>query len=297
MKWALKLVLPMALCGSLHAGATFSRIKTWSSGETLTASDLNAEFTNILSNLTPSGVDDYSATTTEMRAVTDPYPASSESQATSLQGELERIRYQILEIKKAMQTSNVTYWYQDLPTAGVFTVVGSSVGVNDTTPDAAFDVEGSMTISTNTTIGGLLTVNGGVSFSPTTFNTTKIMAYVNSPGVSGTDTLIPYDTEVFDTLNEFSTATSSATITNAGYYLIGANFYDSGGDAGVESAIYIYVNNTKIAEITSDSNGQGMNIQTIQLLSANDKVSVHGSSLSYSGAASRRDYMYIARIL
>ena len=27
-----------------------SRVKTWSSGETLTASDLNAEFNNILNN-------------------------------------------------------------------------------------------------------------------------------------------------------------------------------------------------------------------------------------------------------
>lgn len=153
---------------AVFAGATFSRVKNWSSNEILTAADLNAEFNNILTNLTPAGVDDYSASTTEMRTVTDPYPASTEDAPTSLAGELENIRYQILEIKKAMQASDVTYWYQDLPTAGVFTIAGSSVGVNDTTPDYSLDVEGTGNITGDTLIGGTLGVTGPITTSTMT---------------------------------------------------------------------------------------------------------------------------------
>lgn len=222
-------------------GSTFSRVKTWSSGETLTASDLNAEFNNILNNLTPAGVDDYSATTTEMRAVTDPYPASAESQATSLQGELERIRYQILEIKKSMQASNITYWYQDLPTAGVFTISGSSVGVNDTSPDYGLDLEGGTlgtsgnitsdgnitttgddvdiathtAISGNTTISGTLTVTGLINNSPTS----RIIATLSSDitgNSSNSTVLINSWTDVQDSLGEIGTTTF--TVTTTGFY-------------------------------------------------------------------------------
>jgi len=86
--------------------ANFTRIKTWVS-EILTASDLNAEFNNILNNFDPDGMDDASVDNTAMRATADPYPASVESLATDLRGELERLRYLIAQI------TGETYWYQD----------------------------------------------------------------------------------------------------------------------------------------------------------------------------------------
>lgn len=88
------------------AGATFSRIKTWVA-EILTYSDLNAEFDNILTNLTPSGIDDESANAAAMQTNTDPYPAASPSLATSLQGEIHRLRYVIKQITGQSQ------WYVD----------------------------------------------------------------------------------------------------------------------------------------------------------------------------------------
>lgn len=86
-------------------GATFARVKTWNSLENLTNEDLNAEIQNILDNLTPSGVDDYSATTNQMRIQTSPGAQGSESAPTSLAGELERIRFVINRI------IGQTYWY------------------------------------------------------------------------------------------------------------------------------------------------------------------------------------------
>lgn len=91
----------------LYGGATFSRVKTWITGQTLTASDLNAEFDNVLNNLTPTGIDDASTDAAAMRTTVDPYPASTESLPTSLAGELHRLRYMIQQI------TGMTYWYQD----------------------------------------------------------------------------------------------------------------------------------------------------------------------------------------
>lgn len=88
------------------AGATFSRVKTWGA-EVLTYADLNAEFDNILTNLTPAGVDDESTNAAAMQTTADPYPAASPSLATSLQGEIQRLRYIVQQI------TGMSYWYVD----------------------------------------------------------------------------------------------------------------------------------------------------------------------------------------
>ena len=52
-------------------------------------------------------MDDYSTSVGEMQTQTDPGEQSSESQPTTLAGEVERLRYAINEIKKT-----TTYWYE-----------------------------------------------------------------------------------------------------------------------------------------------------------------------------------------
>lgn len=93
-------------------GATFSRLKNWGP-EVLSNVDLNAEIDNILNNLNPSGIDDYSTNTTQMRLQTDPGQSGSESLATSLAGEFERLRFVI----KRLIGSTVNYWYEIPPTS------------------------------------------------------------------------------------------------------------------------------------------------------------------------------------
>ncbi len=97
-------------------GGTWSRIKSWATGETLTASDLNAEFNNVISNATPTGTDDHSSTTGQMDTTSDPYPGSSQTQATSLAGELEQLRYLLAQI------TGEAKWYID-PDVSLATVV------------------------------------------------------------------------------------------------------------------------------------------------------------------------------
>ena len=125
-------------------GSTFSRVKTWLSAQTLTAADLNAEFDNVLNNLTPAGLDDESASDVAMQAVTDPYPGSVISKPTSLTGELQRIRYMINQI------IGKTYWYEDKG--------GSAQVVNTTLP--AFLVTPAAE-QTNIAVGSVVTVVWG----------------------------------------------------------------------------------------------------------------------------------------
>lgn len=87
-------------------GANFGRVKTWSTTEDVTSSDLNAEFDNILTNLVPTGLDDYSASVGQMQTTADPGEVGTESLATTLAGEIARLRHMIGEI------TGESEWYE-----------------------------------------------------------------------------------------------------------------------------------------------------------------------------------------
>lgn len=85
--------------------ALYSRVKTWVSNEILTASDLNAEFDNIINNSDIDSIGGYSANVTEMQTVADPGGVGTESLASTTAEELTRIRYMLKWITGAAQ------WY------------------------------------------------------------------------------------------------------------------------------------------------------------------------------------------
>jgi hypothetical protein len=85
--------------------------KTYVDGDILSASDYMADNQQHIDNQTPQATDDYSANVSQMRTVTDTGDENSESLATSLAGELERLRYVINHIKTTMNGSTVTQWY------------------------------------------------------------------------------------------------------------------------------------------------------------------------------------------
>lgn len=90
--------------------------KTWTTGEILTASDLNSSFTQPINNSICTSINDYSNDVATMQTQSDPYPGSSESLATTLAGELERLRYTLKGI------TGKTYWYYppDLTLANIY---------------------------------------------------------------------------------------------------------------------------------------------------------------------------------
>ncbi len=139
--------------------ATFSRIKTWVSNEVLTAADLNAEINNLLNNTIPASIDDYSVDVSTMQTTADPGGVGTESLATTLAGELTRIRYAIKRIAGGAQ------WY----TAPVIDL-GSTISAADLATNAITTVK---ITDANVTRAKLEAVGQQVSSSSSTFTTTS----------------------------------------------------------------------------------------------------------------------------
>ena len=106
-------------------GALFSRVKTWVSTEDVTFSDLNAEFDNILNNLSAANVDDFSASVSQMQSSTDPGEVGTESLATSIAGEIQRLRFLVREI------TGEDEWYET-PVSSI-TGLANAIGVSGLT--------------------------------------------------------------------------------------------------------------------------------------------------------------------
>lgn len=108
------------------SGANFPRVKTWVSTEDVTYSDLNAEFDNMLNNLTAANVDDFSASVSQMQSTADPGEVGTESLATSVAGEVQRLRKLIGEI------TGKTQWYESpvASIAGLANAVGTGQTAN-----------------------------------------------------------------------------------------------------------------------------------------------------------------------
>ena len=96
----------------------YSQLYSPTTNGSITATQYNAEHQNHINNNIPESIDDYMASVAEMRLQTDPGEIGTESQATSLSEELERLRYAIKEAKNMWGA--VTYWYET-PTVGNLT--------------------------------------------------------------------------------------------------------------------------------------------------------------------------------
>ena len=83
-------------------------MKIWADREVVTNEDINANFAEAGEADSPLAADDYSATVGQMRSQVDPAPGGIESLATSLAGELERLRYVLARI------AGEAFWYSPL---------------------------------------------------------------------------------------------------------------------------------------------------------------------------------------
>lgn len=84
----------------------FSRLKNFVFEETIRSAEVNAELNNIINNMVPAKVDNYSQTVTQMQIQTDPGNVGTEVLAPALSGELERLRFVVNRI------IGKSYWYQ-----------------------------------------------------------------------------------------------------------------------------------------------------------------------------------------
>jgi hypothetical protein len=101
---------------------TYSKVKTVTTGDIISASDRNAEHDNHINHCDFAGLGSYSSNATQMQSTADPYPGSVESLAIDGKGELERMRY------VTKQISGKTQWYIDPDTslATIFSAIGAS---------------------------------------------------------------------------------------------------------------------------------------------------------------------------
>jgi len=97
-------------------------------GQLITASLWNNEYNNLNTNLNALGIGAYSDTDPQMQTATDPFPSGT-SRPTSLAGELERLRFQFVEVIGG------TYWY-NRPADNIF-----NLDTRITTVDAKFPVQ------------------------------------------------------------------------------------------------------------------------------------------------------------
>lgn len=84
-----------------------SVFRTWNTGDSFTAGDANSSFATVgVTNMIPSCMDSDSVNVAQMQGTQDPYPAQSESLATNLKGEIERLRAVF------KQTLGTSQWYK-----------------------------------------------------------------------------------------------------------------------------------------------------------------------------------------
>ena len=86
-------LMPMPLAWSQGPCSVF---RTWNTGDSLTAGDLNSSFSTVgVTNMEFSCLDDLSGTVAEMQTTADPYASQTESLATTGAGEIQRLRFMI----------------------------------------------------------------------------------------------------------------------------------------------------------------------------------------------------------
>lgn len=141
-------------------------------GQLIASSLWNGEWANLNTNFIPAGMDSYSDTDAQMQIQTAPFPGSVTSHASSLGGEIERIRYQISAI------IGKTYWY-NAPTVSIETMQSSLVpvgGVIDypvaTAPNANYHLANGTAIDRTiyATLFSLIGTTFGIGDGTLTFN-------------------------------------------------------------------------------------------------------------------------------
>lgn len=100
---------------------------TRATGTTLTAAIYNSDHQNHIDNGVPAQIDDYSASAGQMQSTADPGEVGTESLATSLAGELERLRFAIAELKTAVGAAGGAKWYSTLSAATIAAAVNGNL--------------------------------------------------------------------------------------------------------------------------------------------------------------------------
>jgi hypothetical protein len=247
--------------------------KTWVTGEVLTAGDLNFSFSTTITNSDPSSINDYSVNVATMRSTADPYPASAESLATTLSGELERLRYVINQLNGTAQ------WYID-PSSSIETIVnGTQI------------FAGAKTFSSSVTLTGGASAAAAITITPTTnqlvLGTTRTVTLTAPTPASSSRTVTFPDlssdysvvgTAGAQTIAGVKTFTSTLTMSGAGIAMgsqkiTGLAAATTSGDAlRYEQLIGVYALDSAVVHNTGAETVAGAKSFTSNLIKQNGSV-------------------------
>ena len=202
--------------------AVFSRIKTWVSNEVLTAADLNGEFNNILNNMDPDGIEDFSNNVSQMQSAADPGGVGTESLATTLAGEIQRLRFVINRIVSGAQ------WYvSPISNLGTEGIVTESLADESVTTDKIEDLavttakiaDGAVTKSKITALGQQISASSS-TFSSAAGAYTDITNLSVTITTSGRPVYLALIADGGGNAAEIYFAPTAGTTTNFGFYAI-----------------------------------------------------------------------------
>jgi hypothetical protein len=138
---------------------------------TLTAAIYNADHQNHIDNGVPLQLDDYSSSVVQMQTTTNPGEVGTESQATSLAGEIERIRFIIKEITGEAQwyaSPTPSAWQliaEKTPTAA--STINFATGIDTTYDHYMFAFKAIRPNTANAALRVRVSVNAGTTYSTT----------------------------------------------------------------------------------------------------------------------------------
>lgn len=156
--------------------------ETYVDGDVLSAADYMADHQQHIDNQTPQGTDDYSANVTQMRTTVDTGDVNSESLATSLAGELERIRYALKHLKDTINGSAVLQWYDKS-----YSVVPANGSVTTAKLATSATFTQDLRNAASNTVLGLSDTVMASQIIPVTRARVRVMAAVNVTGLLASD--------------------------------------------------------------------------------------------------------------
>ncbi len=179
LKIALFVIVLFMVPAVCYAVWPYTMTYTPTSGSTIEADHINSSNNSHINNNIPESIDDFSTNASEMGSTADPYPASSESLATTLDDELERLRYQLETITNRFDSST-TEWYHDIGTSLYLPEAASA-----SADEAAF---GQHWVKDDTPCTAWFTDDAGSDFQITTLTGTETLSAktLTDPVLNGT---------------------------------------------------------------------------------------------------------------
>jgi len=107
--------------------------RTWEDGDEFTGPDITDTLQQIVTDLVPSKIDDASTDVTAMQTTADPYVGGTATVATTLEGELQRLRH----VVKVLAGWTQWYAHSEVPVLGSG---GAGIKIGNATPTAVTNV-------------------------------------------------------------------------------------------------------------------------------------------------------------